>query len=101
MRDLKLTAPGGWVIAVVITPRGEPGPLQHYFAVGHPDRAKAEWTAVDHALPLGEVAASPVGGLEPVSAERLLTQARMATLGLKSGEVRALGWRRPRRWLEA
>jgi hypothetical protein len=40
-----------------------------------------------------------VGGREPVEALRRLTPMRMAALGLKAGEVRALGWRHPRRWL--
>lgn len=101
MRDPKQTLPGGWVISVMLTPAGETQPLAHYFGVGHPDQGKAEWSAVDQALTLGEVAVSPIGGHEPVRAERLLMQARMATLGLKAGEVRVLGWRRPRRWLEA
>lgn len=100
MRDPRLTAPGGWVVAVMLTPPDEPSPALRYFAVGHPDQGKAEWTAMDRALVLGEVAASPIGGEEPVRALRLLTQARMAGLGLKAGEVRLLGERRPRRWLE-
>jgi hypothetical protein len=89
---------GGWVIGVMIEQAGAE-PLRHYYAVGHDDRAKAEWTAVDHALTDGPVAASPVGGREPVEALRRLTPMRMAALGLKAGEVRALGWRHPRRWL--
>lgn len=100
MRDPKQTTLGGWVISVLLTPTGEPQPLAHYFAVGHTDQGKAEWSAMDAALLLGEVAPSPVGGQEPVRAERQLMIARMETLGLKAREVRALGWRRPRRWLD-
>lgn len=38
---------GGWLIAVLVEIAGEPAPLRHYFAVGHEDQGKAEWTAVD------------------------------------------------------
>jgi hypothetical protein len=89
---------GGWVIAVMVEQSGQ-APVRHFFAVGHEDRAKAEWTAVDWALREGSVAASPVGGLEPVEALRHIPPLRMAALGLKAGEVRALGWKHPRRWL--
>ncbi|HEY8617234.1 hypothetical protein [Phenylobacterium sp.] len=89
---------GGWVIGVMVEQGGQPA-QRHYFAVGHDDRAKAEWTAVDWALREGQVASSPVGGQEPVEALRRLTPQRMISLGLKAGEVRPLGWRHPRRWL--
>lgn len=92
------TTPAGWVIGVMLAPPGQ-AMLRHYYAVGHADRAKAEWTAVDWAVRAGEVAAGPLGGTEPVEALRPLTRARMATLGLAPGEVRELGWRYPRRWL--
>jgi uncharacterized membrane protein len=92
------TAPAGWVIGVLLAADGLPM-QRHYFAVGHADRAKAEWTAVDRALARGEVAASPMNGAEPVQALKALTRARMSTLGLAPGEVRELGWRSPRRWL--
>lgn len=89
---------GGWLIAVLVQPPGEP--LQpHYFAVGHADQARAEWTAVDRAVRLGQVAASPVDGAEPVQAVKPLAPSRMKELGLAAGEVRELGWRRPRRWM--
>ena len=91
-------APTGWVIGVMLQPPGEPM-QRHYYAVGHADRAKAEWTAIDWAVRVGEVAASPVEGAEPVEALRPLTRSRMAALGLATGEVRELGWRYPRRWL--
>lgn len=90
---------GGWVVGVMVQPPGEPAFLRHYYAVGQAEQAKAEWTAVDAALRLGAVAASPVAGLEPVAALREIPTNRMATLGLKPGEVRPLGWKSPRRWL--
>jgi uncharacterized membrane protein len=90
---------GGWLIGVLIEVAGEPAPLRHYFAVGHEDQAKCEWTAVDSAGRAGRVATSPVGGQEPVEAIRPLTPAKMKTLGLVQGEVRELGRRHPRRWL--
>ena len=92
------TAPAGWVIGVLLAAEGLPM-QRHYYAVGHADRAKAEWTAVDWALRRGEVAASPIGGDEPVEALKALTRARMAALGLAVGEVRELGWKSPRRWM--
>jgi hypothetical protein len=91
-------APAGWVIGVLLAAEGLPM-QRHYYAIGHADRAKAEWTAVDWALRRGEVAASPIGGEEPVAALKPLTRARMTTLGLAPGEVRELGWKSPRRWL--
>ena len=91
--------PGGWLIAVLVELPGEPAPLRHYFAVGHDDRAKSEWTAVDWAGRAGRVASSPVSGQEPVEAVRALSPAKMKILGLTQGEVRELGWRHPRRWL--
>ena len=78
---------------------GEPAPLRHFFAVGHDDRAKAEWLAVDKALLAGGVAVSPVGGLEPVHMIGELSPQTIKGLALKPGEVRALGWKWPRRWL--
>ena len=90
---------GGWLIGVLIEIAGEPAPLRHYFAVGHEEQAKSEWTAIDWAGRTGRVASSPVGGQEPVQAIRALTPARMKMLGLAQGEVRELGWRHPRRWL--
>ena len=90
---------GGWLIAVLVELPGEPRPLRCYFAVGHEDQAKSEWTAVDWAGRAGRVAASPVAGQEPVEAVRALSLAKMKILGLAPGEVRELGWRHPRRWL--
>lgn len=90
--------PSGWLVGVLVAPPGE-AMQRHYYAVGHADRAKAEWTAVDCAVRLGEVAVSPIGGQEPVEALRAFTPARMTSLGLAHGEIRELGWRHPRRWL--
>ncbi|MGZ3375205.1 MAG: hypothetical protein ACXU8S_01275 [Phenylobacterium sp.] len=90
---------GGWLIAVLLEVPGEPAPLRHYFAIGHEDQGKSEWTAVDWAGRAGRVASSPIGGQEPVQAIRPLTPAKMKSLGLAQGQVRELGWRHPRRWL--
>jgi len=90
---------GGWLIGVLVEIAGEPLPLRHYFAVGHEDQAKSEWTAIDCAGRTGRVATSPLTGQEPVQALRALPAARMKLLGLAPGQVRELGWRHPRRWL--
>ena len=37
----------GWLIGVMVERAGEPAPVRYFFAVGHEDRAKAEWTAID------------------------------------------------------
>lgn len=89
----------GWLIGVMVEVEGERVPLRHFFAVGFEDRAKAEWKAIDAALLTGPVAGSPVGGLEPVHMVAELTARTVKTLALKPGEVRALGWRWPRRWI--
>ena len=85
---------GGWLIGVLVLPPGEPAHLLHYFAVGHADQGKCEWTAVDHARTAGRIAESPVRGQEPVEAVRALTAAKMKSLGLAPGEVRELGAQR-------
>jgi len=90
---------GGWLIGVLVQLPDEPRPLRHYFAVGHEDQGKSEWTAVDRARDAGRIAESPVGGQEPVAAIRQLTLAKMKSLGLAPGQVRDLGWKHPRRWL--
>jgi len=89
----------GWMIGVMVELAGEPMPLRHFFAVGFEDRAKAEWRAIDQALLIGPVAGSPVGGLEPVHAVSELSAKTVDALALKPDEVRALGWRWPRRWI--
>ncbi len=89
----------GWVIGVMVELADEPDPVRHHYAVGHEDRAKAEWTALDAALELGHIATSPVRGMEPVQMLAQLTPSRMKLLGLLPREVRALGRKLPRRWL--
>jgi hypothetical protein len=88
----------GWMIGVMVELADEPAPVRHFFAVGQEDRAAAEWKAIDAALKLGAVAASPVGGLEPVHALGELTARTLAAQALRPGEVRALGRRPPRLW---
>lgn len=90
---------GGWLIGVMVELEGEPVALRHFFAVGHEDQAKAEWTAIDRALLIGRVAVSPVSGLEPVHAVSALSAKSIKSLALKPSEVRSLGWRWPRRWI--
>ena len=86
----------GWLIGVMVEMRGEPRPVRHFFAVGHEDRAKAEWTAIDAASQFGHIASSPVDGVEPVQALGALTPARMKRKGLLDREVRSLGRAWPR-----
>ena len=90
---------GGWLIGVMVELADEPVALRHFFAVGHADRAKAEWRAIDSALLVGKVASSPVGGLEPVHAVSPLSAMTVSRLALKPREVRSLGWRWPRKWI--
>jgi hypothetical protein len=89
----------GWLIGVMVELADEPVAVRHAFAVGHEDRAKAEWKAIDQALLIGHVAVSPVGGLEPVHAIGELSAKTIAIQALKPGEVRSLGRRLPRRWM--
>jgi hypothetical protein len=89
----------GWMIGVMVEVAGEPVALRHFFAVGYEDRARAEWKAVDQALLLGRVSASPVKGLEPVHAIAELSAKTVGALALKPAEVRSLGWKWPRRWI--
>ena len=89
----------GWLIGVMVEVAGEPVALRHFFAVGHEDRAKAEWTAIDRALLIGRVATRPVGGLEPVHMVSELSPRTTSVLALKAGEVRPLGRQWPRRWI--
>jgi uncharacterized membrane protein len=88
----------GWLIGVMVELADEPLALRHFFAVGHADQAKAEWTAIDSALLIGRVATSPVRGLEPVHVVNELSPRTIKALALKPSEVRSLGWRWPRRW---
>ena len=89
----------GWLIGVMVELAGEAKPLRHFFAVGQEDRARAEWKAIDGALLIGRVATSPVGGLEPVHAISELSDKAIRGLALKPGDIRALGWKLPRRWM--
>jgi hypothetical protein len=89
----------GWMIGVMVELAGEPKPIRHYFAVGHPERAKAEWTAVDKALLVGPIPSSPVGGLEPVHVVSELTPRTLKIFALRAGEVRPLGSKTPRSWM--
>jgi len=91
----------GWIVAVLVELAGEAAPLRHFYAVGFEDRGKAEWTAVDHALRAGAVATSPYQGQEPVQSISAVPAAIMSRLGLRPGEVRALGHLWPRRWIVA
>lgn len=91
----------GWVVAVLVELPGEAGPVRSYFGVGEPERARAEWLAIDAAALQAPVASSPFKGQEPVEALVELKLARMKILGLKPGEVRSLGVNWPRRWMHA
>jgi hypothetical protein len=88
----------GWIIGIMVEPAGSPA-VRHFFAVAKPDRAQAEWAAVDLAVAEGGVSPSPVGGVEPVDAVGALSAATLKAMGLAAGEIRALGVRWPRRWL--
>lgn len=87
------------MIGVMVNLPGEAHPLRCFFAVGEGDRARAEWLAIDKAMLAGQVAESPHQGLEPVHVVSELNARTAASLALKPGEVRALGWKWPRRWL--
>ena len=91
----------GWLIGVMVETEGEAQARRHFFAVGHDDRAKAEWSAIDRAMLSGRVATSPVGGLEPVHTLLELSPRTIGVQALRAGEVRALGWRWPRPWVPA
>lgn len=89
----------GWLIGVLLETPEEPSPLRRYYAVAKPDRAQAEWAAVDQAMNVGRIASSPMGGVEPVQAEGELPARLLTSQGVKPGTVRDLGFRTPRRWL--
>ena len=88
-----------WMVGVMLELADEPAPVRHFYAVGHEDRNRAEWAAVDQALTLGAVATSPVGGVEPVEAFARLSPRVVKRMGLREGAVRPLGALWPRRWL--
>ena len=100
-RDLAVLGPPrqGWLIGILVRLPGEAEPTRHFYAVGLADRARAEWAAADLAMLLGDIASSPHKGTEPVDAMAPLTANAFDWSGLKDGEVRALGWKWPRRWL--
>lgn len=89
---------GGWLIAVMTEGSGKKL-VQRYFAVGHPDQGKAEWTCVDRATQDGPLASSPSDGREPVQAVNPISLFAMKTYGLTAGEVKLLGEKPPRRWM--
>lgn len=88
-----------WMVGVMVETADEPAPVRHYYAVGHEDRNRAEWAAVDEALKVGAVATSPVAGVEPVEAFAKLTPKVVKRMALRDGAVRPLGPLWPRRWL--
>jgi uncharacterized membrane protein len=89
----------GWLVGVMVEVADGAEPVRHFFAVGHAERAKAEWTAIDNAALIGPVAMSPVGGIEPVQAISAIPAMRMKSMGLAAGDVRGLGWKWPRGWV--
>jgi hypothetical protein len=91
----------GWLIGVLVRLPGEAEPVRHFYAVALDDRARAEWAAADRAMLVGDIAASPWRGTEPVATLRQLTPHAFDWCGLKDGEVRPLGTKPPRRWLAA
>ncbi len=88
----------GWLVGVLIS-IDQAEPVRHYYAVAQDDRARAEWAAADLALTEGAVAASPHGGVEPVEAMCELSAAALRSLVLRPGQIKALGWKWPRRWV--
>lgn len=91
--------PVGWMVGVMVELERGAAPVRHYFAVGRPDRNRAEWAAVDSALALGQVATSPYRGAEPVETLAPLTADVARAMGLAEGQVKPLGPRWPRRWI--
>ena len=96
---LQPPGPTGWMIGVMVAVDGRIPPVRHFYAVAQPDRAQAEWAAVDCAVALGEVASSPVGGVEPVQAVAQLSSDKLRANGVGEGQIRALGGKWPRSWL--
>lgn len=87
------------MVGVMLELADEPQPVRHFYAVGHDDRSRAEWAAIDQALTTGAVATSPVGGVEPVEAFAQLSPRIIRRMGLMPGRVHPLGRLWPRRWL--
>jgi hypothetical protein len=88
-----------WMVGVMLEVASEPAPVRHFYAVGHDDRNRAEWAAIDQALTQGAVATSPIGGIEPVEAFARLSPKVIKRMDLRHGAVRPLGAVWPRRWL--
>ncbi len=91
--------PSGWLVGVLVRLPGEREPVRHFWAVALDDRNKAEWAAADRAIEMGDIASSPFKGTEPVEAMTRIARHAFEWSGLQRGEVRALGWKWPRRWL--
>ncbi|WP_158915550.1 hypothetical protein [Caulobacter sp. S45] len=89
---------GGWLVGVLVE-IDHAVPLRHFYAVAQDDQARAEWAAADRALGAGVIASSPHGGVEPVEGMCRLSPAAIKSMGLAAGQVKALGWKWPRRWL--
>ena len=88
-----------WLVGIMLELPDEAAPVRHFYAVGHEDRSRAEWAAIDAAIGLGAVATSPFGGVEPVEAFARLSPRVVKRMGLVEGRVRPLGRLWPRRWL--
>jgi hypothetical protein len=88
-----------WMVGVMLELPDEAAPVRHFFAVGHEDRSRAEWAAIDQALVVGAVATSPIGGVEPVEAFARLSPRVVRRMNLAPGRVQPLGRLWPRRWL--
>lgn len=87
------------MIGLMLEVAGEPAAVRHYYAVGQEDQSRAEWAAIDAASGVGKLAMSPVGGAEPVEAIAEVPAKIAQRMGLRDGQVRALGDKWPRRWL--
>jgi hypothetical protein len=88
-----------WMVGVMLELPDEAAPVRHFYAVGHEDRSRAEWAAIDQAVTLGHVATSPFGGVEPVEAFARLSPKVVKRMALAPGRVHPLGRIWPRRWL--
>ena len=90
----------GWMIGVLVEIEGAPA-IRCFYAVATDDRARAEWAAADQALKEGAIATSPHAGMEPIETLGPLSSKALQSLGLSPGQIKALGWKPPRRWLAA
>jgi hypothetical protein len=87
------------MIGVLLDLPEERNPVRCFYAVGKADRAVAEWLAADRALTDGRIATSAFSGVEPVEAVAAISTHTAALMGLRPGDLKALGSRWPRRWL--